>query len=167
MNDLEKSTEKVVRADVQRYLNFSLGTEEFAIPLLSVKEVVALPETTRVPHSPPHFLGIMNLRGHVISIFDLRIKFRIKPENTSETAVIICDLAPLSFGVVVNSVNSVLSVHEGDIKGKPELHTKQNSEYMTGVVKSGEKLVLLLDIAKSLNVEDKVIMQKSATGKVA
>jgi purine-binding chemotaxis protein CheW len=85
-----------------RYLSFSLGTEEYAIPLLAVKEVIAMPEFTSVPYTPSHFLGIMNLRGQVISVMDLRKKLGIKPGSTAETAVIICDLSPLCIGVVVD-----------------------------------------------------------------
>lgn len=62
---------------LEKFLGFSLGTEEYAIPLLSVKEVIALPEITPVPFSPPHFLGIINLRGQIISVMDLRKKFAL------------------------------------------------------------------------------------------
>lgn len=101
--------------EVNRYLNFSLGEEEFAIPLLSVKEVIAVPETTPIPHTPPHFLGIMNLRGQVISVIDLRKKFSINTKNTEETSVIILDLKNHFLGVVVDSVTSVLAIKNSDI----------------------------------------------------
>ena len=93
----------------ERYLCFSLGEETFAIPLLSVREVIAVPEITRVPQTPAHFMGIMNLRGQVISILDLRTKMGIKVQKTSETPVIICDLSPLCVGVVVDSIQAVLN----------------------------------------------------------
>ena len=139
---------------ISRYLSFSLGQEEYAIPLLSVKEVIAIPELTPIPSSPPYFLGIMNLRGQVISILDLRQKLGIKPQNLTETAVIICDLSPLTIGVVVDSINSVLSPKENEVAGKPEMQNNKNTEYITGVFKTEEKLVLLLDLAKALNVAD-------------
>jgi purine-binding chemotaxis protein CheW len=155
------------RSDAKRFLVFSLGAEDYAIPLLSVKEVVALPDTTRVPHTPPYFLGIMNLRGQVISIFDLRLKLGMKAENTSETAVVICDFSPLCFGVVVNSVNSVLPLAEDEIKDKPEIESRHNSEYITGVTKVKDKLILLLDLAKALNIEDRLAVKRANTGKAA
>ncbi len=74
-----------------RFLCFSLGNEHYAIPLLTVKEVIAPPETTPVPQTPAYFKGIMNLRGQVISVIDLRTKLGIKPLQSAENAVIICD----------------------------------------------------------------------------
>lgn len=151
-----------VHVEKNRYLAFSIANEEFAIPLLVVKEVVALPETTRVPHTPTHFLGIMNLRGQVISIFDMRIKFNMKVENGPETAVIICDFGQLCFGVVVNSVDSVLTLSADEIKAKPDIDGRHNSEYITGIFNVAGRLILLLDIAKALNVEDRLAARTHA-----
>lgn len=146
-----------------RYLRFRLGLEHFAIPLLSIREVVAVPETTRVPHTPPHFLGIMNVRGQIVSIFDMRLKLGIKPEKSSETAVIICDFDPLSFGVVVDSVDSVMNLEASEIAPRPDIDTKTNSEYIQGVVHRDDKLVLVLNLAKALAVEDLIAMKKAAS----
>lgn len=149
--------------EVNRYLNFSLGEEEFAIPLLSVKEVIAVPETTPIPHTPPHFLGIMNLRGQVISVIDLRKKFSINTKNTEETSVIILDLKNHFLGVVVDSVTSVLAIKNSDILEKPMIESSKSTEYITGVFRKNEHLVLLLDIFKTLSQEDKSVISKSAT----
>lgn len=144
-----------------RYLCFSLGSEEFAIPLLCVKEVIAVPDVTPVPFTPSHFLGIMNLRGQVISVMDLRQKFGIKANQTNETAVIICDLNTLCIGVVVDSINSVLAPAPGDISEKPDIQSDRSTEYILGVYRKEKRLVLFLDISKSLSVEDKKALQKS------
>lgn len=143
-----------------RFLCFSLGSEEFAIPLLCVKEVIAVPDVTPVPFTPPHFIGIMNLRGQVISVLDLRQKFGIKPQNTIETAVIICDLNPLCIGVVVDSINSVLAPNESDISDKPEIQSDRPTDYIMGVYRKEKRLVLFLDIGKSLSLEDKKALQR-------
>lgn len=154
--------------DVQRYLSFSLGHEEYAVPLLAVREVIALPDITPVPYTPPHFLGIMNLRGQVISIIDLRLKFNIKVENTTETAVIICDVGTTSLGVVISSVNSVLALDPEEISAKPEIQSYKNTDYITGVTRRDKKLILLLDINKALSVEEHAaIKQATATKKAA
>lgn len=84
--------------DNLRYLCFNLGHEEFAIPLLSIKEVIGMPDVTPIPQSPPHFLGIMNLRGQVISILDLRQKLTIKPSNVEDPSVMILDLPNYKLG---------------------------------------------------------------------
>lgn len=148
---------------VQRFLTFSLGSEEYAVPLLSVKEVIGVPEITPVPYTPSHFLGITNLRGQVTSVIDLRLKFKMKkPENTGETAVIIADLAPLSIGLVVDSINSVLAVQESQVSPSPRIESTQSSDYILGVVNREKALILLLDLAKALSVEDHAAIRGSS-----
>ncbi|OQW47966.1 MAG: hypothetical protein A4S09_14305 [Proteobacteria bacterium SG_bin7] len=153
--------DKTKNSKGERFLSFSLGTEEYAIPLLTVKEVIAMPEITPLPHTPSHFLGIMNLRGQVISIVDLRIKLAIKPSNSVETAVIICDLGTLNLGVVVDSVNSVLSPKDNELSGKPAIQSTKNMDYVTGVYRKDKKLILFLDVATSLDVKDYQILEQN------
>jgi len=137
-----------------RYLSFSLGTEDYAIPLLSVREVIAIPEITPVPQSSSYFLGIMNLRGQVISVIDLRSKLSIKPSNSTESAIIICDLHPNSLGVVVDSINSVINANPHQISEKPEIHSQKNTDYIQNVYRDKDKLIVLLDISKVLNIQE-------------
>lgn len=138
----------------ERFLSFYLGQEEYGVPLLTVKEVIAMPEITPVPFTPAHFLGIMNLRGQVISVLDLRTKFNIKHKDTKEVAVIICDLKPLCVGVVVDAVNAVLAPTAEQLSPKPDIQSQKNSDYITGVMRKDDKLVLFLDLAKALDVKD-------------
>ena len=159
MSDIENHNEGMQGGT--RYLSFSLGTEDYAMPLLSVKEVIALTEFTPVPFSPPYFLGIMNLRGQVISVIDLRKKFNIKPQNAAETAIIICDLASLSLGIVVDSVNSVLSPEPAEVSPKPELEGTKGADFVTAVYRQENKLVLFLDVARALSVEDHKLVSKN------
>lgn len=116
--------------DNSRYLCFNLGKEEFAIPLLSIKEVIGIPEITSVPQSPSHFLGIMNLRGQVISVMDLRQKLGIKNSKTDETSVIILDLGANQLGVVVDQVNSVQLLTKEEISEKPVVDNSKVHEYI-------------------------------------
>lgn len=147
-----------------RYLSFSLGAEKYAIPLLCVKEVIAVPDITAIPFTPLHFLGIMNLRGQVISVMDFRIKFGIKIVPSAETAVIICDLNPLCLGVVVDSIDCVLAPKESELSDKPEIQSNKATDYITGVYRREKDLVLLLDIAKAMDVEDlRAIAKQSQT----
>ena len=149
-----------------RYLCFSLGDEEYAIPLLAVREVIAMPEVTPIPFSPPHFLGIMNLRGQVISVVDFRLKLGIKPQNSQETSVIICDLTTVCLGVVVDSINHVIAPSPTELSEKPQIHGSRSSEYITQVYRRQEDLILLIDIGKALGVDDINIASK-ATPKAA
>jgi len=161
----QHSSNEMIQGD--RYLSFSLGQEDYAIPLLEVREVIAITETTNVPYAPPHFLGIMNLRGQVISVIDLRKKFAIKPKETSETAIIICDLGAVSLGVVVDSVNAVLLANASEISERPEIDNTKRTEFITGVYRKDNKLILLLDIAKALSLEDQKAISQNAAAKKA
>lgn len=150
-----------------RFLSFSLGTEEYAIELLAVREVIAMPEYTALPYTPAYFLGIMNLRGQIISVMDLRQKLGIKPGVNSETAVIICDLNGVSIGVVVDSVNSVLNPEAKDISEKPEIQSSRSTEYITSVYRKDNKLVLFLDISRCLNIEDHNAVKRASQAQAA
>jgi purine-binding chemotaxis protein CheW len=158
----EKNHSKKHVGTGQRYLAFTLGEEIYAVPLLSVKEVIAIPEVTTVPQTPNYFLGIMNLRGQVISVIDLRTKLSIKPKSDAETAVIIFDLHPNSIGVVVDSIDSVLNPGEDEIADKPEIQSQKSTEYITGVFHQDKRLVLLLDISKTLSVGDQSAIARAA-----
>jgi purine-binding chemotaxis protein CheW len=147
-----------------RYLTFALAEEKFAMPLLNVKEVIAVPEITPIPQTPPYFLGIMNLRGQIITVMDLRVKLGLKAARTSETAVVICDLAPYTVGVVVDSVLSVLAAAQDRISPKPEL-TGNKAEFIYGVYQSENELTLLLDLPKTLNLADHATMQRMVSQK--
>ncbi|HTL13425.1 MAG TPA: chemotaxis protein CheW [Bdellovibrionota bacterium] len=154
--------------DEQRIITFRVGGECYAMPLLSVREVIALPTLTGVPFAPPQFLGITNLRGQVISIFDLRIMVGLKrPADTQETAVIIINFDQLRIGVVVDSVDQVIVFSKDELSPAPELRDQRGKEYLTGVIRKEGKLLLLVDIAKALGVEDLAIVAEHSGAKVA
>lgn len=146
----------------ERYLGFTLGEEEYGIPLLKVREVIAIPEITPVPQAPKHYLGIMNLRGQVISIIDLRQKLGITAKTGSENAVVICDIGGAQLGIVVDSVNQVHSPAADQIAERPDLSQSKSAQYITAVYRAQEKLVLFLDIAKTLDLQDQTLIKKAA-----
>jgi purine-binding chemotaxis protein CheW len=137
-----------------RYLCFSLGSEEFAIPLLTVREVIGLPEVKPVPQSTPYFLGIANLRDQFISIIDLRKKLSINPSKIQETSVIICELDSGAVGVVVDSINRVITADPGTVSNKPEIQSQNNTDYIQAVYRDNGRLVLMLDISKIISGSD-------------
>lgn len=148
------NSDQSVTAD-HRYLVFSLCDELYAVELPRVKEVIAMAETTPIPQAPSHFKGIMNLRGSVISIIDLRSKLKMsKADVGPETAIVILDLEPLYLGIVVNSVNSVVSLSPSEVSETPDIQLNTKKNFIQGVARKDEKLILLLDIAATLDVED-------------
>jgi len=163
----QQEPQRSAKSTNERFLSFSLGTEEYAIPLLTVKEVIAMPEVTAIPYTPPYFLGIMNLRGQVISILDLRQKFNIKSNTTTETAVVICEFEPICMGVVVDSINSVITPLESEVSAKPDIQSSINTDYITQVYRKDKRLVLFLNIVKALSLEDQLAISRASKQKSA
>jgi purine-binding chemotaxis protein CheW len=149
-------------ASSNRFLVFCLQNENYAIPLLSVREVIAMPEVTPVPQSPAHFVGIMNLHGQIISILDLRQKFGLKPQFNPETSVIILDLDGSSLGVVVDSVNSVINPIESELSEPPDLEQTKNSDAIIKIYRDKNSMILILDVWKMLSKSDKKHLETKA-----
>lgn len=145
-----------------RYLSFSLGAEQYGIPLLKAQEVVGLLGTTPVPFAPAYFRGLMNLHGRIISVIDLRMKFRIAVgEKTSDTSIIVLDMGSYSMGVIVDSVNEVYTVTEDEVKPTPEVEGSVKVDFITGVIHRDEGLILLVDISKTLTLEDLEVLKRN------
>jgi purine-binding chemotaxis protein CheW len=160
---MKKQSTETRTKPAERYLAFSLGREEYGVPLLSVKEVIAIPEITPVPFTPAHFLGITNLRGQIVSVIDLRRKFALEnAERSDETALVILDLEQVLLGVVVDSVNEVVSLSESEVSDPPEMLDVRAGAFLTGVARKNEKLILLLDVAKTLEVDDLAAINRSS-----
>lgn len=160
----------------QRYLHFSLGSGQYAIPLLSVREVIAIPKLQKVPQSPSYFMGIMNLRGQVISVLNIGVKLGLKQQNnqtqkSEESAIVICDLEGTHVGVLVDSVNSVIHPAPEHMSPRPALqpeHTSLDPSSINAVYRKpasqeqGEELILILDLIRCLSLEDRKSLQFQA-----
>jgi purine-binding chemotaxis protein CheW len=161
MTDLKKfnfyddNQEKKMSTKEERFLIFHMSNQEYAIPLLQVREVLGMKATTPIPSSPAHFKGIMNLRGSIFSIIDLRLKLNLgKPKDSQESTVIILDMQPLSIGILVDSINCVIGLEEDQISPAPETEKSMNAEYIRGVAQRENNLILLLNVRKVFNCED-------------
>ncbi|MEZ4744168.1 MAG: chemotaxis protein CheW [Bdellovibrionota bacterium] len=168
MASVSDSKSQEANVETRRFMEFSLGQENFAIPLLVVKEVIDIPQFTSVPYTPDYFLGIMNLRGQVLSAIDLRKKMKITPNvERNETAIIILDLDPYTLGVMVDSINSVLSLADSMIAPPPDFESRVDSEFITGVFPAEDKLTLIIDIRRLLNSKDLRILAANQDKKVS
>ena len=162
-NENFESEKKSSGGNEERYLQFDLGKETYAVTLLSVKEVVTVPDTTPLPNSPIYFKGIMNLRGQIISIIDLRNKLNIKPkEIDNEEAVIIIEIKGVSIGLIVDSINSVLNISMQNVSEVPEVSSQINAKYIEGVYHSDKNLTILLDLESILNINEIKKVNKDA-----
>jgi len=141
-----------------RFLCFSLSAEKFAIPLLQVKEVVALQKITPLPQSPNYIKGIINLRGQVISIVDLGLKLKNAALNADEKkTIIILDFASIFIGVIVDSVDSVADFNQETISAVQEIAASVKNEYLTGVAARKGDMVLLIDLKKVFGIKEELI----------
>jgi purine-binding chemotaxis protein CheW len=145
-----------------RFLIFTLAQKPFAIPLMKVKEVIAFKEVTPIPQAPAYFRGVMNLRGLVITVLDLKNKLSISSKTESnETSVIILDMGDMPIGVMVDSVDSVASFQEGDISPPPSGLAPGTGKHLSGVAKRANDLVLIMDPDCILGAADQKIVRQS------
>jgi len=148
-----------------KYLVFTLGQERYGVLLSSVKEVIGLTEITAVPQVPKFFKGLINLRGRIISLVDLRIKLGLPEQEyqAKRTSVIIVEIGSIVMGVIVDNVEEVSGYEEGQIERQLEIQSHLSREYMQGVSKTGEgNMVLLVDINKVLNAEELAIVKNNS-----
>lgn len=163
MNEDIRNPGSARKADThERYLAFQLSDEQYAIPLLQVKEVIEMTEPTPLPRTLPHFRGIINLRGQIISVMDLRVKLQIPDiKNGPKTAIIILDLeSGTSLGVIVDRINSVQAFQHEDIGAAPETHGASTDQCIMGVARRDKKMTLLLDIKSALSLQDLKMAQQ-------
>ena len=141
-----------------QYLSFVLGKEEYAVDILRVQEIRSWEPVSRVPNVPIYEKGVVNLRGAIVPIIDLRERFSLsKAEYTSLTVVVVLQTGSGNhtriMGVVVDSVSDVISVERVEIQGAPDFGTKVSNEFINGLVSVNERMVMLLDVDKLLTLE--------------
>ena len=136
---------------LNKYLTFTLGDEEYGLEILKVREIIGLMEITNVPRMPNFVRGVINLRGKVIPVIDLRQKFGMeRADNTKETCIIVVDLDGLLMGIVVDKVSEVLDIQEQDIEETPTFGVSVDTEFIMGIGKAKGKIVIVLDIRRVL-----------------
>jgi purine-binding chemotaxis protein CheW len=138
-----------------RFLTFQIGDEMFGIGLKNVMEIVGIQPITEVPEMPDYFKGIINLRGRIIPVMDIRLRFK-KPEKAynDRTCVIIVCFAGVSIGLIVDCVSEVLTIPDEDIVEKPEINARESHGYVKNIGKIGDKVALLIDCEKLLAEEE-------------
>ena len=147
----------------QKFLTFFLAGEEYGIEILKVQEIIGLLPITRVLRTPPFIRGVINLRGKVISVVDLRLKFGMEEiANTAETCVIVVQAAGMEMGIIVDQVSEVLAINASEIEDTPTFGVTVNTDYILGVGKAQGKVKLLLDIDRVLSNQELVDLRTSA-----
>jgi purine-binding chemotaxis protein CheW len=138
-----------------KYLTFALGNEEYGLPVLKVREIIKVMDITQVPQVPDHVRGVINLRGRVIPVIDLRRKFGFETkENTDHTCIIVVEVTHLGMvGIVVDSVSEVLNIAGGDIDHAPDFGGRVNTDYILGLAKVKGTVKILLDLDRVLDAD--------------
>ena len=139
-----------------KYLTFVLDNEEYGIGVLKIKEIIGLMPVTPVPQTPDYLLGVINLRGKVIPVMDLRLRFGMEQvESTDRTCVIVVEIegpsGPVMVGIVVDNVSDVLNIEEEQIVKEVGFGASLDTEYISGMAKIGNGVKILIDIDKILN----------------
>jgi len=138
-----------------KYLTFSLAGEEYGIGILKVREIIGMMTITTIPQAPRYIKGVINLRGKVIPVIDLRLKFGMDAIGYNErTCIIVVELSgdgrSVNIGIVVDSVSEVLNIKAADIEDTPNFGSRMNTEYILGMAKSAGSVKILLDIDRVL-----------------
>lgn len=134
-----------------KFLTFFLGAEEYGVEILRVQEIIGLLPITRVPRTPAFIRGVVNLRGKVIPIVDLRTKFSLPETETAETCIIVVAIRGVHMGVVVDRVSEVSDIAGGEIEDAPDFGAAVETEFLLGIGKAHGKVRLLLDIERVLS----------------
>jgi len=142
-----------------KYLTFLLGQEDYGIPIQTVREIIGMLHITNIPKTPEYINGVVNLRGKIIPIMDLRLKFGLeKKEYTERTCIIVVEIKAetgrRNIGIVVDTVSEVLNISATEIELSPQDDVQNDGEFITGMGKVKDKVVMLLDVEKVLNKEE-------------
>ena len=135
----------------QQVLTFVLGGETYGVDILRVQEIRGWSSVTKIPHAPSHVLGVLNLRGSIVPIVDMRMQFNLeRAEYTAVTVIIVLSVQSRAgrrdFGVVVDGVSDVVTVNEAQVKPAPDLGSRAATEHIRGLMPVADRMVVLLDI---------------------
>ncbi|HFX4239572.1 TPA: chemotaxis protein CheW [Escherichia coli] len=148
----------------QEFLVFTLGDEEYGIDILKVQEIRGYDQVPRIANTPAFIKGVTNLRGVIVPIVDLRIKFsQVDVDYNDNTVVIVLNLGQRVVGIVVDGVSDVLSLTAEQIRPAPEFAVTLSTEYLTGLGALGDRMLILVNIEKLLNSEEMALLDSAAS----
>jgi len=162
---LTPSKAKAMAASIPReVVTFTLGKEEYGIDIQRVQELRGYDAVTRIANSPDYIKGVVNLRGVIVPIIDLRIKFNLEaPKYDEFTVVIVLDIHKRIVGVVVDSVSDVISLEADQIKPPPEMGSALDTDYLIGLGTLDQRMLILVDIEKLMSSDDMGLVANTQT----
>ena len=151
----EKEQRQEDQGAVTQWVTFSLENETYGIDVMRVQEVLPMSEIAPVPGAPPYVLGIINLRGNVVTVIDTRMRFGLaSAESDSASRIVVIETGDQVAGILVDSVAEVINVREDEVDTAPNVGNEESSKYIYGVVSRGEELLILVDVNKLLSREE-------------
>jgi len=170
MSEVDEKIDQAVKAMADKegkYLTFTLAAEEYGIGILKIKEIIGMLPITSVPQTPEFVKGVINLRGKVIPVMDLRLRFGLTSiDYTERTCIIVVEIAGTSgtilVGIVVDAVSEVLNIKSGDIEKTPTFGAKLNTDYILGMAKMEGGVKILLDIDEVLSSDELSLLSEAA-----
>lgn len=145
----------------KQYVIFNLGNEEYGVDIMKVKEISEFRESTKVPSAPYFVDGIINLRGEIIPIVNLKKRFKLEDKGiNSDTRIIVINLNNRNVGFVVDDASQVLRINDNDIDPAPEIIAGIHRQYIAGVGKVDEKIIILLDLEQILTEDEKIQLKE-------
>jgi purine-binding chemotaxis protein CheW len=155
-NTLAAAIDGQIQASGQRqYISLKVGTENYAIDILSVREIKGWTSTTVLPNQPDYVLGVLNLRGAIVPVFDLRCRFgQGLTEATSMHVVIIVKVMDRTIGILVDAVSDILTINTADIRPVPDMDRTASTEYFSGILSVNDTTVVILRLEKLFNREE-------------
>jgi purine-binding chemotaxis protein CheW len=166
------AVEQEAVAQGRQYLTFTVTGGSFAIAIASIKEIIEYRAPTEVPMTPGYMRGIINVRGHVVPVIDLAVRFgRPRAEATRRTCIVILEVDEQDeqhvIGVVVDTVSAVMEIADADVEPSPSFGAKVRSEFITGMGRIGERFVILLDIGKVLSAEELAMLGDAGSAQMS
>lgn len=159
MTETESNKTEIAESRAGKYLTFRLGEEEFGLEILKVQEIIQLQTITRVPRTPEYVRGVINLRGKVIPVVDLRLKFGLqRAEDTEKTCIVVVQIRHADtivvMGIIIDEVREVLDIPGASIEDAPDFGASIETEFILGMGKIGQNVKILLDIDKVLSGQE-------------
>lgn len=153
--ELKQEKKTVIAGEELQLVSFTIGTEEFGVDILKVQEINRMVEITKVPQAPHYIEGVINLRGKIIPIIDLRKRFGLEIKSYDKnTRIVVVDIGGTIMGMIVDAVSEVLRLNSATIEAPPEMVTGVNTDYIKGVAKLEDRLLIFLDLSKVIDVEE-------------
>lgn len=152
-----------VREATREVLVFVLGKEEYGVDILKVQEIRGYEKVTPIPSAPDYLKGVVNLRGVIVPVVDLRVKFGLpEPRYDEVTVMVILRIAGRIIGIVVDAVSDVVGLAPDEVKEAPQLGSVVDSSFLAGLATQDERMILLLDIEKLLSSGDLNLLRQAA-----